>query len=700
MKRFLVKFDIVLVILFSALITILFTWPGILNLSSRYIGDGYDNYEYASYQSLAAQRITSGQLPFGFTNFWRYPVGFDFGRGFDSYLTVSTGAFLKLFLGMPLSYNLTIYILLILNGLFSYIFFRYLTGSKSLGLIGAIIYGFSFYALARGSSHPNLMFEGGIPLLFLAVIRLIKKEVHELKDYLLLFLSLILIALGSSQYLLMVFILFPIYALLALFFYKREAVIFIKKIRIGQFLLSLAIFMVTLLLLFYPHIQAVFNKTFVFLARKDVLFASTPSALDYIFPNTYLKLFITNFFHSNSDTSIEKVVFLGFTEILLFIASLIGFLRLKSKKNTLFLITLLIVPLLLSLGFGKYDNLWPLPYHFLGNLFPFSLVPETGRFYVFFYFFLTSVILLFLKNLNIKNKTLLLILIIVFVIAERLPTKFYLAPALKNDAFAEIVKTQKTNAVLDIPVNFYYSPYDILSFSYEKPIVNGYFHWSADGDSEKKFILQDNLLSRYICSNEDPITNKPMDNNYEANQDLKMLSVLKENNIKTIVIHKDNKFLHPVCTNVRKRLSRLFQDYSPIDTTTIASEKQVIKTSLPGEQNFTFYLPYNGKFYPDGVYVAPTNKADFNIYINNQRLTNYSWSIAKNNSMEFSPKDSISISVKAGSSISFSSSNETGSTYFSMWYRYVANTSSGKITREPFFQKIFEDDKAVIYRLK
>jgi hypothetical protein len=178
MKRFLVKFDIVLVILFSALITILFTWPGILSLSSRYIGDGYDNYEYASYQSLAAQRITSGQFPFGFTNFWRYPVGFDFGRGFDSYLTVSTGAFLKLFLGMPLSYNLTIYVLLILNGLFSYIFFRYLTGSKSLGLIGAIIYGFSFYALARGSSHPNLMFEGGIPLLFLAVIRLMKKEVH------------------------------------------------------------------------------------------------------------------------------------------------------------------------------------------------------------------------------------------------------------------------------------------------------------------------------------------------------------------------------------------------------------------------------------------------------------------------------------------------------------------------------------------
>lgn len=700
MKHFLNKWNFLLLVAII-LLSVVLTWPSLLHISSQYIGDGGDNYEYASYQMLASHRIQSGLLPFGFTNFWRYPVGFDFARGFDSYLTVILGTTLNLFIAMPLAYNLTIFLLMSLNGIFSYLFFKELTKSKLLALIGMLIYGFSFYTIGKAASHPNLLFIGGFPLLGLTFLRLLKKETHFLKDYLYFFLALLVIAIGSSQYFLMLFIFLPIYLLLCLIFYKRETILFIDRLININCLKALLLFLISFFVIYFPQINAIINHSFVFLKRGDVLLNLTPSLSDFILPNPYLKLVISSILNSQSSPSIEKLVFIGFVEIIILLIAIFYSLHLRNKKFCVFLITLFVIPFGLSLGFGKNDNLWFLPYHFLSNIFPFSTIPETGRYFVVFNFFIAVILVSLLSNLQIKKRNYVLILLIIFLILERLPSSFYLTPSLKNLPYQKIVQNEKSSAVLDLPINFYYPNYDILSFYYNKPIVNGYFHWSADTDKEKSFILKDNLLSRYICYANDSLQNNQINNLYEANLDGQMISLLKTNGINTIVVHKDDKFYYPVCKSFRERLSRLIaSDYVPLETTPMTAEKQLNNYFWEGKPNFTYYSPDNGKLYLDGVYIAPGSKANFNILVDGKPLENYSWSVKKDYSMELLPKYAIIVNVRAGSLITFSSPVQTNDTYFSLWYRFIPDNNSPKFTYESTFQKLFEDNNAIVYQLR
>jgi hypothetical protein len=416
-------------------------------------------------------------------------------------------------------------------------------------------------------------------------------------------------------------------------------------------------------------------------------------------PNPYLKLIISSIAGSQSSPSIEKLVFLGFVEVIILCVGVFYSLLSRGKKFYLFLFALFLVPFSLSLGFGKGDNLWFLPYHFLSNLFPFSLIPETGRYYVVFNFFIAIIIVLLLDKLSIKKRSYFLIIIIVFLILERLPSNYYLAPSLKNASYQNAVRLEKSAAVLDLPINFYYPNYDIISFYYNKPIVNGYFHWSADSDKEKSFVLTNNLLTRYICDQNDPLQNSQIDNFYEAASDAQMLSLLKENGINTIVVHKDDKFYHSVCKSFRKRLNRLLSLAVSITSAPIA-EKQIIQKYGEGKSSLTLYFPQDGNFYLDGVYIAPSGNTSIDITLDKQPLTNYSWSIRNDYSMEILPKYSISFPVKAGSRLSLSSSRETNSTYFSVWYRYAPDNDVRKILYKPPLEKIFEDDTVEVYRLK
>lgn len=696
MKRFLNRFNFLL-IGFIILLAIIFTWPSLLHLNNHYIGDGGDNYEYASYQMLASNRIEHGSLPFGLTNFWRYPVGFDFARGFDSYLTVLTGTILNIFLGMPLSYNATIFILIFLNALSSYLFFNRLTKSKVLGIIGMICYGFSFYTLGKAASHPNLLLTGSIPFLGYVILNLYKDKKHNFKDYLLLFSSLIFMAMGSNQYFIMAFMFIFIYLFISLIFYKRTTIMFVKKFANTTFLASLFLFFAAFFILYFPQLFAVLNHNFVFLNRGKILVNLSPTFTDYILPNSYLRLFYSKFLSSFSSPSIEKLVFIGFVEIFLLLILILS-IRKLNKRFYAFLAVLFLIPFSFSLGFDKTGLLWFLPYRYLNNIFPFSLIPEVGRYVVIFYFILTIAIVKFLEELKVSKKKYILLLIILFLVIERLPSGFYLASTLSYP-YQNIVSKQQSNAVLDLPINLYYPNYDILSFFYNKPIVNGYFHWSADSEKEKSFILKDNLLNRYICNPDEANSNSDFNSLYEQSKDKQMISLLKKENINIIVVHKDDKFYHTVCTTFRKRLSSLLSEPTTLEAAPL-NEKEITAKYLEGDASFSFYFPKDGVFYLDGAYISPTLNTNFKITVNKQIFSSYGWFISDNYSMQLFPKYTVSIPVKAGDILTFSSLKESGYTFFSLWYRYAQNMDSLTIPYKPMIEKIYEDDTAAVYRLK
>jgi hypothetical protein len=284
-------------------------------------------------------------------------------------------------------------------------------------------------------------------------------------------------------------------------------------------------------------------------------------------------------------------------------------------------------------------------------------------------------------------------------IFERLPYRFYSSAPLNNKAYQKIVRDTDSKAIMDIPVNIFDPSYNILSLEYEKPIINGYFHWSADGPLEKSLITDRGLIARYSCG-EESLSNISLDKTIEENSDREMLDLLKANGITTLVLHKEGKFFHPVCRNVRMRISRLFPFEYPAEVTGENSEKQVVANAMTGYPTFNFYLPYDGTFYIDGVYFDPSNTATLLISIDGQPAElGQSWTEMDNGlSKEISPKYSINFKAKAGSTLSFHSETIVENSSFSLWYRYVRE-GDNFIPRSSYFEKIFEDEETLVYKL-
>ncbi len=692
------KISLLVLVLFAAL-SLLFTFPGILHFSGKIIGeDSKDSLQYVAFQNLFARQVTHFIYPFSHTDFWRYPVGFDFSRGFDSYLAVALGGMLNVFLGATLAYNTTLILFMSANALISYFFFKKITSSTILGIAGALIYGLSFYALGKAASHTNLVFIGGFPLLASSILNLIQKAKLSKKDFLFFFGALLLIALSSLEYFLFALIILLVGSIVGYLIYKQNFISFLVKIvdEKQNLMIALIIFTAVFALFFLSSIAAIINGTFTTFARPHDLYLFTPSLKDYIYPNPYFPLIVGKIFSNTTFASIERSVFLGWAEIIFFIAFFFS----KVKKSVkIFCGTLFVIFLFLSMGYGKDDSLFFLPYHFLQNIFPFNSVVETGRFMLIGYFFLTLGVVLFLKSIeNPRLKNWLIGILIVAAIFERLPSGFYTADNWSNKTFIKVVQKQDSKAVLDLPVKLDYAPYDLLSTYYDKPIVNGYFHWSADGPVEQSFI-RNNFINRYICSASDPILNG-INNASESQEDTAMINALKSNGINTIVIHKDDKFYYTECTNIRERLTRLMPFTQEAKPTTGDLEKKIDGVSLSGNATFNIYLPSNGTFYIDGVALDPSSKTHFSITLNGAPIpTSYSWNATNNkNATELSPKYAINFPVNGGSTVSFTSDTQIDNASFGIWYRYIAADQS-YIPYTPSFTKVFEDADASVYKI-
>lgn len=697
MKQFL-KNNILTAFIAALLLTIVFTFPSVLHLTDKYIGDGGDNYEYASYMGLAAKIAEAGAFSFHPTNYWRYPVGFEFIRGFDSYLTVTVGTVFTLLFGLPFSYNITVFLLLIGSGMFSYLFFYTLSASRKLGIIGMIISGFSFYILAKSASHTNLIFTGGLSLYAYSILLLFRTHTPRLKDFAIFCSAIILTVLGSTEYFVMLILFSIFYLVIAAFVWKEDFFLFLHKvIRNKKILITpLLVTCLILFILYLPHLKALWRGEIEFPDRKDQLAIFTPSLLDYILPNGYLKLWIGSIVKNPSLISIERAVFLGWAEIVLF---LLFFTMHYGKRLKLWIFLGFLIPFLLSLGFGNDDHFFLLPYHFLSSVFPFSTIVQPGRFILVAFFFMTIGIVLFLKRLSRKIKTILLACLFVILVIERLPTSYYLSGTFSKYKYIDIVHNENTSAVLDFPIDIFSRSYNMLSLSYDKPIVNGYFHFLGDGKKERSFITADYLLDRYQCSDIDPLLELGMNAGLEDYLNSKMLALLEKNNIRTIVIHKDDKFLHPFCKNVRIRLNRLL----PIVTTAAPTEQESnmitqIEDSVP---SFSLYFPSDGIFYLDGTYIAPRTKASFSIIQENQTpLFKYRFQENPlNHSLTLMPMYTIKTKVKAGTTIVFKSETQVPYTYFSLWYRYTPDPQSSVKSFSQKLDKIYEDNDVVIYHL-
>lgn len=677
-----------IVFVFFIVLAILFTFPSILHLNTRIIGDGGDNYLYFGYQHIFRQQILQGQIPFSFNDILRFPYGFPFYRAYDTLIGILLGGGLSLFISPVFAYNLGVLLLLAANAFFAYLLFMHISRRVIVGIIGGIIYGFSFYTLSRANGHIGLMFTAGFPFFLYSILNcyesLTKKNVVSV------LVSVIIISTASFQYLLFLFISVLIVAPFVLILYPIKS----KKMLLGymqrmvehrKWVLTL---LTVLLVIIGPFVISYISGSFVHVDRTAALKEYSPSFIEYILPNKYLNLItnkLTDVINVNKP-SIERVSYVGLLEIVLFLGYLFFHQKEDSAKK-LIVITVSIF-FLLSLGFYNSDLGINLPYTLLYRYFPFSSIPETSRFIVIYLIPITVGVVLFLRS--IKNN-LILMLILALLIFERMSASMRLSEMPNDKRYIKYVSTMNGGGVLDIPISYENTFQSILPFYYQRPIVGGSFHWSADDANTRQFV-QNPIAKNLMCS-------------HGENIDLDrsgFIRYLKWNNIDTVVVHKNDpedhlKFYFPECAGTRMQSSVLFpQLFSPSST----DKQQVMSIFFPAIAGIgdTIRFSEDGLFYLDGFHSYPAEWLPIHIYLDDEEMQiDQNWTIDDDGSATLDPLIVIPVYKNSRLSFSFGKNNNTAYSFIKLWYRYSTQGVNSQIVDG--IEKIYEDDDAAVFKI-
>lgn len=715
MKNFIKNHIIVIIAFFVT--SLILTFPLILNINNKLAGDGGDNYQYVAYQQIVAKKIRQFVYPFSFDKTLRYPVGFDFSRGQDTFLPVLTGGLLNLVMNYILSYNITLLIFFAINGICSYLLFNYVSKSKLIGIIGGVMYGFSFYTLARGAGQIGHATTAGFPLFLYSILKL--KNNHKLSDFLLVVFSVLFIVFAFLQYLLIftILILVNIPIILVLFKQELKEYISILCLHLNKTLVSLAIFCIIFFAFLHPFIFAITKGAFVNNDRKSMILNLKTYNKDYIAPNPYSRTLAKTLLNSNTPMNLENLAFMGWVEIALVTAFLFFYPKSKIKY---FISANFFIFFLLSLGTVKnYDLNIPLPQAFLYKFFLFYYIPEVTRYIIVYSLFAILGITLLLTL--IKRKTIVLILLLLLTLTERLTGNYYLASSFKEKKYISIVKKTSGKAVLDIPlsIDFHNTVYDIFPALYNKNIVSGYFIWSADTIETRLFVNQEEL-KRLICDlPQYEFTEAQLHTNLYNLNDLSefiiqqeklnrsLIEKLKAQQINTIVVHKNDpedhaKFYFPECANVRIKTSILLPQLFMPDPTEKVKTISLFFPAIPSIGD-TILFEDDGIFYLDGIHAYPNDWLPLHIFLDGQEiLMEQKWIDrgAKNATLD----PFLKIEVTRGSKISFSFDKKQNKDYsfIKLWYRYETKTINNTNQYLPDYPitKIYEDDDAAVFSIK
>lgn len=545
------KKELLTMAVYYAIIVVVLTFPAIFYLGDRIIGDGGDSLQFMGYQYIAKEEFMKGNFPFGWTNYWRYPYGVEIPNIVDSSLFVITGLLLyQFFSDSILVYNLSALFLFFLNVFVTYVAFRIIF--KPLpSFVGSIMYGLSFYSLARLGGHVSLMVIAGFPLFVSGLVHMYQTAGSS-RSFVLVTLATLLIAFSSPQYPLLLIGVLPFTALVLFLTLRKEFlhffhVMWAKKIHIAVSLFSV----VAIFSLF--HGQKLIDLVNGEVPMPVYTISSIPF-VNFFIPNGYVHT-VVSIFSNDTNVWIENVTFPGYVEIIVFFAFLPF---VKRDQITAFLLTAGVITYIIALG--VQDVLQPIwPYQYLFDFFPFRGIIEPGRFIVISYLWFCVLIIRSLQHSYPQKRTL-IIGIIVALFIERIPVDFQMSPNLYEGGFILKVQDTPTKAVMDLPIQTDWwngQIYDLYSIYYEKPIVNGYFNWSGNSPEAKTLTT---MLEPYTCY---PYAeHAPQDFSEGASRLLKddVLRRLRFYSINTIVVHKDLLYPDGRCARARKNIEVLLED--------------------------------------------------------------------------------------------------------------------------------------------
>jgi len=523
------------------LITALVLFPAFSGIASYVIGDGGDNYQFLGFQWLGHRLWSAGGFPFGWTDYWRYPHGIQFQNATDSTLLVLVGLVLYPLLRDPVVvYNTAVIAILVANATLSYLAFRTWFG-RPQALLGAIVYGLSFYSLGKIGGHVNLITTAGFALCAAAVYRL-QEAKRPRAAWVQLVLACLTVAFASLQYPLILLGALPFAAVLTLLFFPAAVQALVQTL--GRQWVALALSAAALAGAF----GLFHGRKLLDLARGEVQLPPemiiTVPAVNFVSANRYLPVAAAALSNSTRPW-IEYAVFFGYVEIALAVAALVALPRSRVKW---YLAAATALFLVLSLG------RWPYPHLF--RVLPYRGIIEPARFCTIAYLAATILILLLLERIERKW---VLAAIGVLLVAERLPRHFHRSSAHRDPELVAAVRSRPTRAVLDLPAYTSWwngQLYDLYSVHYDRPIVMGYIHWSGDGPASSRLVCELAAFGCHVNPQEAPHETDPGRLRQKAAQ---ILALLREHGIRTVVLHKDLFRSDPECGTAQLYIDALLE---------------------------------------------------------------------------------------------------------------------------------------------
>jgi len=200
-----------LVPILYALVSLIFTWPLVLHVSTSVIGPFHgDNLEYVwKIWWVRHAWFERGISPWLVPHI-HWPYGYPLTHGEITPLHTVVMLPVNLLLGEVCTYNLAILLSTWLSGWLTYLWLKDLTGGdRGAAFVGGLVFAFCPYRMARIAGHLPLISTEGIPLVLWGVERFWRR--HWWRDGLLIAIGLSVSALSSWYYALALALLVPVY---------------------------------------------------------------------------------------------------------------------------------------------------------------------------------------------------------------------------------------------------------------------------------------------------------------------------------------------------------------------------------------------------------------------------------------------------------------------------------------------------------
>lgn len=521
-------------------LTLLFTWPLVLDLKNSVYGYSGDSFGYIYYLWWWRRSIFE-HLNIHFLPLQEAPFGAVVPKEVGTITFLWPSYFLTFFFGDVVSYNLLLLISFPLSGIFSYLLFFEMTKDKISALVFSLVFAFSPYHFWKAYNHLDLSMIQYIPLFLWSLIRL--EKVKNIKRALICGLTLSVLILLNFYY--------GFFALLTLglFFlsgfileiFRRDRGI-VKRIYLYSVVLLLS-FLVSL-----PFILPVF-KTFIFKSKitvataevyqrpLDNLLLLTDRPWSYLLPsidnpflgNLSLKTYdfikgLSNDFKTEMPFPHETTVYLGFFSLVFFLVAVYLLIR-RKIDNKLF-------PILIFSIFGLFITSLPpfviiknvtirLPSFYLHQYF--SMFRSYGRLGIFVLPLFAAVSSLgfsyFLGKLKGRTRILAVCASVVFIMFE-----FTNIPPFKVTSFAKIpavyewLKSQSGDPiVLEYPKNFNLTEGELFQRYHLKKTANwhsqspyfGLWNYVENIYDQESFEILTGLNIKYVIFHEKLLFDKP-----------------------------------------------------------------------------------------------------------------------------------------------------------------------------------------------